>query len=485
MPHAVVVAFATTVLTALLTAAPAATRAPVTRGVTATTVVVGGLTPDPAGQGADLGARARFAGAGTVGGRRIDYLGASAATDPAAASQLTDRAFAVVPAIGVTADADTLARAHLPFVGIAASEEWVDNRWGYGITGAPPSAQSTTASPAWGVQLRALLGGSRGKTVTVVVENDAAGAARGRDARVSLRAAGFRVGAPVVLTAPLDPAAVARQLTAGVVPPPVAVVLLAAPTSSLTVAQQLAAAGYTGTVGVGDELYTPSAPSSGAGLTVLTTISPLESGTAAFRTMVADVHAVDPAAPVTPAVMHGYFAADFFLAVLQRVGRTLDASRFQSVANGGRFSYEVAVDRGSVDVAGDAHTGDPVRCARAERWHAVRGHRALPLRRAGSARPPRALVVVEAEPDLHGDLEPPDCAVVQRAADVGHLEPVQVAQRPAGAPDAVADGVVDALARRPDDLSDLVGVVHEQLRSQGRRAADYARRTGRSSVVTG
>ena len=175
-----------------------------------------------------------------------------------------------------------------------------------------------------------------------MVDNDAASAARGRDASASVRAAGFRVGTPVVLAAPLDPAAVAHQLTAGVVPPPAAVLLLAANASSFGIAQQLAATGYTGTVGVGDELYTPSAPAFGTGLTALTTVAPVESSTAALHTLVADVHAVDAAAPVTPAVVQGYFAADFFLAVLERVGRKLDVSRFQSVANGGRFSYEVA-----------------------------------------------------------------------------------------------------------------------------------------------
>ena len=60
----------------------------------------------------------------------------------------------MVPAVGVTSGVETLAGARLPLVGVA-SPEWVGNRWSYGITGAPPSARSATAGPAWGVQLRA------------------------------------------------------------------------------------------------------------------------------------------------------------------------------------------------------------------------------------------------------------------------------------------------------------------------------------------
>jgi hypothetical protein len=345
MPHALVVAFASAAAAVLLAATPVTSRAATTaagaRGVTGTTVVVGGLTTEPAGQGADLGARARFAHARTVAGRRVEYLDASPAGDPDAVAKLAGEAFAVVPAVGVTTAGETLAGARLPFVGVA-SPEWVGNRWGYGIAGAPPSARSSTVSPAWGVQLRALLGGSRGKSVAVVTGGDDASVARGADARASLRAAGFRVSAPLAFPPPVDAAAVARQLTAGVVPPPVAVLLLAEAATSRSIAQELAALAYTGTVGVGEELYTPAAPGAAAGLTTLTTVAPLEADTAAIRRMVDDVHEVDPAAVITPSVSQGWFAADFFLAVLQRVGRKLDPSRFQAVANGGRFSYEVA-----------------------------------------------------------------------------------------------------------------------------------------------
>jgi hypothetical protein len=343
MQHAMVIAGVGTMVAALAFA-PAATSAPAARGVTRTTVTVGGLVAgDPVAKDADLGATARFERAnrkGRIGGRTIDYLGTRATTDATAVTVLVDTAFAAVPAIGISQDAATLSRESMPFVGVAGSPAWFGNRWGFGITGVSLAERSTAGSPAWGVQLRALLGGSRRKSVVVVTDGDALGAVRAAETNAALRSAGFRVSPAVALPSPVDAAATARALVAPV-PPPAAVLLLATDATSLGIAQQLAALGYTGTVGVGDTFYVPVAPAFGAGLTVLVPIAPLEADTPAIRRMVADVRAVDSTAAITPAVAEGYFSADFFLAVLAKVGRRLTARRFLAVANGGTFTYEV------------------------------------------------------------------------------------------------------------------------------------------------
>ena len=112
-----------------MAAVPSATSSPVERGVTPTSVQVGGLVAgDPPGQGADLGAKARFERAnrqGRVGGRTISYVGASPVTDTTAAARLADEAFAVVPAVGVAQEATTFATERLPFVGVATSSRVV------------------------------------------------------------------------------------------------------------------------------------------------------------------------------------------------------------------------------------------------------------------------------------------------------------------------------------------------------------------------
>lgn len=68
-------------------------------------------------------------------------------------------------------------------------------------------------------------------------------------------------------------------------------------------------------------------------------------------------------------------------------------------------------------------------------------------------------VVLEAEADLHADLEVLDLAILDLAANAQDLEPVTVTQGLAGALDAVEDGLVDALRGGADDLGDAIGAV--------------------------
>ncbi len=72
---------------------------------------------------------------------------------------------------------------------------------------------------------------------------------------------------------------------------------------------------------------------------------------------------------------------------------------------------------------------------------------------------------VQAEADLQRDLERGDLAVLHLAADLGGLEPLDVADRGGDAGDAAADGLLDGVRRGADDLGDAVDVVaHETSR---------------------
>jgi hypothetical protein len=75
--------------------------------------------------------------------------------------------------------------------------------------------------------------------------------------------------------------------------------------------------------------------------------------------------------------------------------------------------------------------------------------------------PEPLLDIIKPESDLHGHLKVTDLAVDQVTADFCDLEPVQLTERRVGACDAVADGLVNAFWRRPDDLGDAIRVVHE------------------------
>ncbi len=157
--------------------ASAATSTPTVIGVTRTTVTVGGLVgADPASTGAEIGAQARFARAnrrGGVAGRTVEYAGNAADAAAAAAT-----VFAVVPAVSDTLDTSALVQGAAPFVGSAASPAWDGNRYGFGFVGAQAALQTKVVSPAWGAQLRSLLGTAQGSQVTLAVDDSELGAAR-------------------------------------------------------------------------------------------------------------------------------------------------------------------------------------------------------------------------------------------------------------------------------------------------------------------
>jgi hypothetical protein len=69
------------------------------------------------------------------------------------------------------------------------------------------------------------------------------------------------------------------------------------------------------------------------------------------------------------------------------------------------------------------------------------------------------LGVFEAEANFHRHLEMLDLTLDDVAADLRDLEPIDVPQRLRRAMDAVSNGLLQALPRRPDDLADSVGAV--------------------------
>ena len=327
-----------------------------TVGVTRTTVTVAGMVSgDASSTGADIGAQARFARAnarGGVAGRTIEYSGTETdGGDPtlstAAVQKLAPTTFAVVPAVSRALDTTALAQARLPFFGAADTTGWDANRFGFGFVGAQAALQTRVASPAWGLQLRSLLGAAQGSAVNLAVDDDALGAARAEQARLSLRAAGFTVAAPVTLPTPPAPlpnvVPVASTLTTGT---PAAVLLLTSPATTSVLAQQLTALGFTGTVAVSDAFYEPVVPALANGMTVLVPYAPFEQSTAANRRLAADVEKFAAGTRLTPGVAAGYWSADAFVALLAKVGKRLTADRFLAAANGG-FSFGVPATVGT------------------------------------------------------------------------------------------------------------------------------------------
>src|SRR6185437_6789295 len=80
---------------------------------------------------------------------------------------------------------------------------------------------------------------------------------------------------------------------------------------------------------------------------------------------------------------------------------------------------------------------------------------------------PETLLRLVAQAELHLHLVVIDLAVDDMAADLGHLEPFEIAQGFRGGVDAVADRLVEAAARAADNLGDAVDMIaHRSLRSR-------------------
>jgi hypothetical protein len=325
----------------------AATRAAATTvGVTATAITVAGIVgTDPMSVGADLGARARLARANRseeLGRRAVQYVRTESVADAAAAdagaARLAEEVFAVVPAVGPSVGATTLARERVPFFGAAGTVDWYANRTGFGFTGAAVTERTRIAASPVGVLLRATLGATTAP-VAVLHDDDAVGAARAAQVRRSLRSAGFRsvelVRVPLA-PAPFDTAALAAR-------PATAVnVFLTTPTRTVELVGRLVAATSTATMVVGPEFYSPTAPGATTGLTVLTSVAPFEEATPANRRLARDVESFAPGTALTPAIAAGYWSADLFVRGLVAMGKRPTRAGLLDAMNGDRFTYSVA-----------------------------------------------------------------------------------------------------------------------------------------------
>ena len=171
-----------------------------------------------------------------------------------------------------------------------------------GSSGAQAPLQTKVVSPAWGARLRSLLGTAQGSMVNLAVDDGELGAARAAQADASLRAAGFRVAAPVTVPGAAGPAAGSRaargpargRFARG------RRCCSPRPRPPARLAQLLAALGFTGTVAADVSMYQPTTPAVASGLTVLVPYAPLEQATAANRRLAADVEAFAPGTQLTP-----------------------------------------------------------------------------------------------------------------------------------------------------------------------------------------
>jgi ABC-type branched-subunit amino acid transport system substrate-binding protein len=346
------------------TAAPspsAATTAPATvssvRGVTDTTITIGGVGQLARYATADVGAKARFQRAnaeGGVNGRTFNYVGMRddsgiGATNAQVASTLVqqDKVFALVPVItpDVGAVPDLLS-GHVPYFGWAVSSNFCGNQWGFSFTGCMFPPGGATTSNAWGVLVAQTFGEkAAGKTAAIVTENTDSGKYFVATVTAGAKDAGLKVvsgASPLPVPAVADYDAIAKELLAadnGAAPD--AIFVVAGYPNVAQLRQAVRAAGYRG-VFTDTVEYEPTLVGAATGSLVFTPTAAVESASTnpAMAQLVADVKAVAPGQPIDQSVIAGYWSADLLIAAVTRAGRNLTPESLVKKANS-KFTYKV------------------------------------------------------------------------------------------------------------------------------------------------
>jgi len=338
--------------------------APTVRGVTATSITVGGVADltSPQGAvfpGADVGAEARFARAnreGGVNGRKINFVGVTDdGTDPTKNATavknlvLSKNVFAIAPVVTISLTPQTsnfLAQEKVPFMGWGVQPGFCSNNYGFGFNGCLIGSAYDNESVLG--PTAALL--KPGATLAVIEGDSSAGQAALRQLPKVAAALGLKLvylkaaipdSAPVTDWSPFAKA----LMTSNNGGPPDAIHADGLLPQAAGLSAALKAAGFTGPI-VNFSTYVPGLPASNKSFAqaadgVYTNIQfgPQEQGGPAIQQMLSDLQAIGAPQVITLGVASSYWAADMLVSMLKATGRNLTPATFEATVNGGSYTY--------------------------------------------------------------------------------------------------------------------------------------------------
>lgn len=326
-----------------------------TRGVTKTSITVGGLGFAQYYGDAQIGAEARIDAqnkAGGVDGRKIKTVGfkddqSSPTVDVQMAKELVqqDQVFAVLPVVSIALGAGSyFEQQHVPFFGWGISPQFIGNKYGFSFAGA-------VTSPNWeitvhGAEIAKVLKKSpKDLTMAIIGENSQASSESLPPLAYAMKTLGYKIvydksplpSAPAVVSS-YTPYVQQIMTADNGKPPDVLMEVIAAGNVGLQPA--LEAAGYKGAM-VNYIQYSPATVGAAKGAYVYLQFAPYEASSSnpAVATMISRVKAVAPNAPLTQGIEAGYFAADQFIATLKKTGPNLTAESFQKAADS--MTYQI------------------------------------------------------------------------------------------------------------------------------------------------
>ncbi len=325
-----------------------------TRGVTATSITVGGLGINAYYGDAAIGAQARFAAqnaSGGVYGRKINFIGfkddqASPTVNTQVGKELVeqDNVFAVVPVITTVLGAGQyFGQQHVPFFGWGIAPQFENDPYAFAFNGANtnPVYQITVH----GAEIAQVLGKSpKNLTLGIIGEDSTAASQSIAPLRYAMQSIGFNVvyAASPLPTAPAvvgDYTPFANALmTANHGQPPDAVLEVIGP-SNLGLQPAMQRAGYKGAL-INFIQYSPASAAQAKGIYAYVGFAPATaSSTPGVAQMIQEVHAISPNAPITQTVESGWVSADLFVQALKAAGKNLTAEALQQAAS--KMTYEI------------------------------------------------------------------------------------------------------------------------------------------------
>lgn len=336
------------------------------RGVTDTTIKIGGLgaltSPQGGYPGVDAGARARYERAnreGGIAGREIEFVGfqddgevATKNLDLARQLVQQDEVFAVSPAIGqgwLPPTTDFLQQNEVPFVGWGYMPGFCGNSYGFGFNGCTSPSDPKVANTSLTGGLIEMEGLGDGSTVALQSYDNEAGRVPLLQLEASFEAAGVEIvysdsKMPITDAADFTPF-VQEIMSSADGEAPDAVVMITTFGNTIGLTGALKAAGYEGTT-LNYITYSPGLLESQAqvadsldGTFVNTQMLPQEFGGPAIEQMQADLKAIDEDETISIGTSVGYWSADLTVQMLEAVGKDLTPETFDEVINGG-FTYE-------------------------------------------------------------------------------------------------------------------------------------------------
>lgn len=326
-----------------------------TRGITDTSIKVGGLAYDAFFGDAKIGAEARIKKAnddGGVHGRTIEFVGAEDDGNDAAKSKSIvtslvekDEVFALLPVMsGGFGAGDYIVEHDVPTFGWGVNPAFCEGTVAFGITGCVTNPSLKVGSNALGTALQEMFDGKADKTVAFLAEDNDAGKGGLVLLQASVKDVGFDVvyaeaSLPAPPQQPGDVSPFVKDLMSADKGDAPDIIYLQATLSGTAIADGLQKAGYEGMII--SPSYSPlllGAP--GYDDIYINTQLGMDPSIEANAEMMDAVAEVDPDAKMSLSLIAGWYSADMFIAGLEAAGQDLTVENFLAAMNDG-FTYSV------------------------------------------------------------------------------------------------------------------------------------------------